>query len=115
MPTCDEELLKDYILEMADDEVGTQLGIQLVSGMVRQGIKLTSESTLYPDKITYELTSIKTTETDADKTSIVCEGRVNLLYDGTAYSGMDTQYTAKLTDTKDDVFIEATFFEDGAR
>ncbi|MFW8566079.1 hypothetical protein [Orrella sp. 11846] len=37
------------------------------------------------------------------------------MYDGTAYSGMDTQYTAKLTETKDDVFIEATFFEDGAR
>ncbi len=102
-PQCSDDVVKNLALDIADDKIGFQLGSQLSIALARNNIELD------PKKISYNLNSIRTTDTNKQSKKVTCAGNVQILYGGKAYFEHPVTYTAQRTDDGKSVWVEARF------
>ncbi len=103
VPSCSDETVKELVTQIADEQIGFQLGAQLSGELANQQIELDLK------KIGWNVESIRTIDTNKKNNLASCAAKVQIMYDGKAYFEHDVEYTAQPTDDGKNVYVEATF------
>jgi hypothetical protein len=105
VPSCNDDVVQDLVLKIADRDVGFQLGAQLPLALLKAG-----ESTeIDPSKISSRLDAIRTVDTNSKNKTIKCAASFQILYGGKTYIESPVAYTAQPTDDGKSVYVEARF------
>lgn len=103
VPKCNDDIVKSLVMEIADDQIGYQLGAQLSVILAQNGIQFDA------NMLSTNLDAIRTINTNKQSKQVTCAANVQLLHGGKAYIEHPVTYTTQPTDDGKSVYVEARF------